>query len=268
MKTAIQRKSSTLARRVLKTRWFPAFLLLAVVFLPARTARPQMQSGEAGVPSLLLGAAWYPEQWPESRWDKDLQLMEDAHLHVVRVGEFAWSTEEPAEGEYKLDWLARAIRLAEKHHIAVVLGTPTDAPPAWLTTKYPESLRVGADGRRDENGERRQFNYADPLYRRFCMEIVTRLARRFGHDPDVIGWQIGNEYTDESFDAGTRRQFDECDCRARVRGRRGLNGRKNYAPEICRRIGIIGCRFALFARGRPVCCGIHCEADCAISHPL
>ena len=176
--------------------------LYAPAHVPAQSAGPK-------VPSLLLGAAWYPEQWPESRWDKDLQLMQDAHLHVVRVGEFAWSTEEPAEGEYKLDWLERAIRLAEKHHIAVVLGTPTDAPPAWLTTKYPETLRVGADGRRAQHGGRRQFNYADPLYRKFCAEIATKLAQRFGHDPDVIGWQIGNEYTDESFDAGTRRQFDD-----------------------------------------------------------
>ena len=113
--------------------------------------------------------------------------MEAAHLHVVRIGEFAWSSEEPAEGRYEFDWLERAIRLAEKHHIAVVLGTPTDAPPAWLTAKYPETLRMAADGRRAEHGGRRQFNYADPLYRKFCAEIATQLARRFGHDPDVIG---------------------------------------------------------------------------------
>ena len=46
-------------------------------------------------PSLLLGAAWYPEQWPESRWEADLSLMEAAHIHLVRVGEFAWSSLEP-----------------------------------------------------------------------------------------------------------------------------------------------------------------------------
>ncbi len=90
----------------------------------------------------MLGAAWYPEQWPESRWEADLQLMEDAHLHVVRVGEFAWSTMEPFEGRYDLDWLERAIRLAEKHHIKIVIGTPTDAPPAWLTSAHPETLRL------------------------------------------------------------------------------------------------------------------------------
>jgi beta-galactosidase len=157
----------------------------------------------------LLGAAWYPEQWPESRWDRDLQLMEEAHLHVVRVGEFAWSRMEPSEGRYDLDWLERAVRLAQKHHIAVVIGTPTDAPPAWLTRAHPETLRVDATGHRAEHGQRRQFNYANPLYRVYCAKIATLLAQRFGHDPNVIGWQIGNEFSDESFDAETRRQFQD-----------------------------------------------------------
>lgn len=180
----------------------------AMLFVVAAVAAPTAPDKAANGPSLLLGAAWYPEQWPESRWSADLQLMEDAHLHVVRVGEFAWSALEPEEGRYDLDWLARAIRLAAAHHIEVVIGTPTDAPPAWLTSAHPETLRVDAQGRRAEHGARRQFNYASPAYRIFCTQIAEKLAERFGHDPDVIGWQIGNEYTDESFDAGTRRQFD------------------------------------------------------------
>ena len=37
---------------------------------------------------LLLGVAWYPEHWPEQRWEQDLALMEAANIHVVRVAEF------------------------------------------------------------------------------------------------------------------------------------------------------------------------------------
>jgi len=157
----------------------------------------------------LLGAAWYPEQWPESQWDSDLQLMQDAHMNVVRVGEFAWSTLEPSEGRYDLDWLARAIALAARHHIAVVIGTPTDAPPAWLTARYPDTLGMNSDGHLREHGGRRQFNYASPRYRQLCAAVVAQLARRFGHNPNVIGWQIGNEYTDESFDPATRVLFQQ-----------------------------------------------------------
>jgi beta-galactosidase len=177
------------------------FLTLSLAAALPALAVPQAR------PSVLLGAAWYPEQWPESRWDADLALMEQAHFTVTRLGEFAWSRMEPGEGHYDLDWLERAIRLAEKHHIAVVIGTPTDAPPAWLTSKYPDTLGTNADGRLREHGGRRQFSYSIPRYRTFCIAIATELAKRFGHDPNVIGWQIGNEYTDESFDAATRTQF-------------------------------------------------------------
>ena len=158
---------------------------------------------------LRLGSAWYPEQWPEDRWDADLTLMQSAGMNVVRIGEFAWSALEPSEDHYDLDWMERAIRLAEQHHIAVVIGTPTDTPPAWLTSKYPQVLRISADGKQAEHGARRQFSYSSPLYRAFCRDIVQHLAERFGHDPNVIGWQIDNEYTDESFDADTRHRFQD-----------------------------------------------------------
>jgi beta-galactosidase len=158
---------------------------------------------------MRLGAAWYPEQWPESQWESDLQLMQDAHMNVVRIGEFAWSTLEPTEGHYDFGWMERAVAQAAKHHIAVVIGTPTDAPPAWLTQKYPDTLGMNADGRWREHGNRRQFNYASPRYRQLCAGIVTQLARRFGHNANVIGWQIGNEYSDESFDPATRVLFQQ-----------------------------------------------------------
>ncbi len=164
---------------------------------------------EPRTPPLLLGAAWYPEQWPESRWDADLSLMEAAHIHFVRVGEFAWSTMEPSEGVYKLEWLERAVRMAEKHHIAVVLGTPSAAPPAWLTTKYPETLRTLQDGRKDQHGNRQQFDWSDPKYRELARIIATKMAERFGHDPNVIGWQIDNEYANESYGPEDRVRFQD-----------------------------------------------------------
>jgi beta-galactosidase len=181
----------------------PFFLLLHLV------GRGLTQQPYATPGAPLLGAAWYPEQWPETQWEHDLQLMQEAHMNVVRVGEFAWSSMEPSEGHYDFGWLDRAIAMAAKHHIAVVIGTPTDAPPAWLTTKYPDTLGMNADGHWREHGGRRQFNYSSPRYRQFCALIDAQLGRRYGHNTDVIGWQIGNEYTDESFDPATRRMFQQ-----------------------------------------------------------
>jgi len=53
-----------------------------------------------GQNAILMGTDWYPEQWPESRWEEDLRLMEAADLKVVRLAEFAWSRMEPSEGKY------------------------------------------------------------------------------------------------------------------------------------------------------------------------
>ena len=37
--------------------------------------------------------------------------------------------------------------------------------------------------------------------------MAEQMAIRFGHDSNVIGWQIDNEYANESYDAGTKLQF-------------------------------------------------------------
>ena len=92
---------------------------------------PNATSASAASPRLNLGAAYYPEQWPEGRWPEDIRLMQAAGFTVVRMAEFAWSTLEPSPGEFNFDWLERAIQLLAEKGIETVLGTPTAAPPAW-----------------------------------------------------------------------------------------------------------------------------------------
>jgi beta-galactosidase len=159
------------------------------------------------VPPVLLGAAWYPEQWTPDVWEQDLQRMEAAHIHFCRIGEFAWSSIEPSEGQYNWGWLDQAIKMAAAHHVWIVLGTPTAAPPAWLTGKYPETLRIDENGKRDEHGNRQQFSFASTKYRQLAHGIAEAMAERYGHNPDVVGWQLDNEYAQDSFDPEARQQF-------------------------------------------------------------
>jgi beta-galactosidase len=156
-----------------------------------------------------MGSAWYPEQWPEFRWEEDLRLMEAADLRVVRIGEFAWSRLEPAEGQYDFGWLERAIDLAGKHHIVSVLGTPTATPPAWLTQKYPDTLRTEENGVRAIHGMRAHGSVTSPRYRELCRKIAEQMAKRFGNNPNVVGWQIDNEqgYANMSYDDHARGLF-------------------------------------------------------------
>ena len=158
-----------------------------------------------------MGTDWYPEQWPESRWEEDLRMMEVANLKVIRLAEFAWSRMEPADGHYDFDWLERAVNLAAKHHIVSVIGTPTAGPPAWLTQKYPDTLRVDENGHRATHGNRAHGSVSSPRYREFCRRIAEQMAIRFGHNPNVVGWQIDNEYGYAlmSYDDVARRQFQD-----------------------------------------------------------
>jgi beta-galactosidase len=191
-------------------------LCLAIQVLTSPLLWPQSQPASVptqlpGHDAILVGTDWYPEQWPESRWEDDLKLMEAAHIKVVRLAEFAWSSMEPSEARYEFDWLERAIALAAKHHIVSVLGTPTGGPPAWLTQKYPDTLRIDEEGRRANHGMRAHGSVSSPRYREFCRKIAVQMALRFGHNPNVAGWQIDNEegYGWMSFDDLTRRSFQE-----------------------------------------------------------
>lgn len=172
------------------------------VSAPSQTSAPfpERATAFANRPAIAVGTAWYPEQWPEARWDVDLAMMKATGFNTVRVGEFAWSRMEPEEGRFDFAWLDRAIAAAARRGMMVVLGTPTAAPPAWLTQKYPDVLRVDEDGARAGHGGRRQFSFASKRYRDFSRQIATEMAKRYGHNPAVVGWQIDNEIGPPSFD--------------------------------------------------------------------
>jgi beta-galactosidase len=199
--------------RLVRARRSVFFAVLAFLsFIPIKQALSQGPPTQLpGHNALLMGADWYPEQWPQERWETDLRMMEAAHLDATRIAEFAWSRMEPSEGHFDFAWLDRAIRQAEKHHVAVVLGTPTAAPPAWLTEKYPEVLRIDSNGQRATHGNRAHGSVTSAKYREFCHRIAEEMAKHFGHDPNVVGWQIDNEYGYGmmSYNDEGRRQFRE-----------------------------------------------------------
>ncbi|HET58910.1 MAG TPA: beta-galactosidase, partial [Chloroflexi bacterium] len=143
---------------------------------------------------IYLGAAFYPEQWTPAQWAEDIQLMKEAGFTVARVGEFAWSSFEPQEGEYRFDWMDEAIAMLAESGIQTVMGTPTAAPPAWMVQNYPEVLRTGEDGRKVQFGNRCHYCVESPQYHGLTRKLVSAMAAHFGPNPAVIGWQIDNEF--------------------------------------------------------------------------
>ncbi|AJP74023.1 beta-galactosidase [Sphingomonas hengshuiensis] len=182
---------------------FATIALAALALAPPAAAQREAAEAALAAPKvpLAIGVAWYPEQWPEARWATDLALMQKAGFNTVRLAEFAWSRMEPSEGAFDFVWLDRAIAAAHAAGMQVVLGTPTAAPPAWMSQLYPDILRVDENGTRAEHGGRRHFSFASARYRGFATRIAREMARRYGRDARVIGWQIDNEVGPPSFDA-------------------------------------------------------------------
>lgn len=140
-----------------------------------------------------LGAAYYPELWPAEQVEQDIRQMKEAGCNLMRIAEFAWITMEPKEGVFEFDWLQNVLDKLHAVDIAVILCTPTATPPQWLTTKYPETLLMYADGSRKAHGGRRHNCPNSSVMREKNRIIVTELAKRFGKHPAVVGWQIDNE---------------------------------------------------------------------------
>ncbi|MEP6895383.1 MAG: beta-galactosidase [Chloroflexota bacterium] len=141
-----------------------------------------------------IGSAYYPEHWDEKHWANDIRLMQEAGFTVARMAEFAWSTLEPSAGKFNFDWLDRAITQLAEAGMVSVLGTPSAAPPAWLVAQYPDMLAVDENGRRVQFGNRCHYCVNSPEFYVATQRMVTAMAERFGSNPNVIGWQIDNEF--------------------------------------------------------------------------
>ena len=146
-----------------------------------------------------FGVDYYPEHWPEERWEIDAGLMREAGFNVVRLAEFAWSRLEPREGEVSFGWLDRAIDILHRNGMDVVLGTPTGSPPPWVMRKYPDAYRVLADGRRLTFGHRRHYCPNHDGFRALSASIVEAMARHYAGHKAVMAWQIDNEFGDRCY---------------------------------------------------------------------
>lgn len=154
--------------------------------------------------SMYIGVDYYPEHWPEDRWEYDVQLMKQAGFNIVRLAEFSWAKLEPREGEFDFAWLDRAMALFAKYDIYVILGTPTAVMPVWCARKYPETLAMKADGTRIIWGGRKNNCFSNGTYRLLSERITRAMAEHYKETPNLVGWQTDNEF------GGTDCRCDQC----------------------------------------------------------
>jgi beta-galactosidase len=150
-----------------------------------------------GFPYLLHGGDWSPEQWLDQPavLEEDFRLMQKAGCNTFSIGIFAWSHLEPEEGRFTLEWLDRVMDGLAKRGFYAFLATPSGAKPQWMSRKYPEVRRIGADGERELHGGRHNHCFTSPVYREKVRIMNGRLAERYRGHKALALWHVSNEYS-------------------------------------------------------------------------
>jgi beta-galactosidase len=146
--------------------------------------------------NILYGAAYYHEYMPSERLDKDIELMKDAGLTVVRVGESSWALFEPQEGVFEFEWMDRILDKMQAAGIKVILGTPTYSIPAWMAHRHPEVLAEHTKGGKAYYGIRQNMDFTNPTYLFYSERIIRKMMKHFAKHPAIIGYQVDNEVDD------------------------------------------------------------------------
>ena len=168
---------------------------------------------------LYYGAAYYDEYMPYDRIETDMDMMERAGMNVIRIAESTWSTWEPQEGQYDFSHLHRMLDAARKHHISVIIGTPTYAIPSWLAKKADDILALNHGGQ-EIYGHRQNMDITHPIYLSYAEKIIRKLMEEVKEEPHVIGFQLDNE----------TKHYDTCSPRAQ---KLFVDMLKKQYPDIC-----------------------------------
>jgi beta-galactosidase len=170
---------------------FQLLWLFLLAFLPAWSQNASSFFPEKDL--VTTGIYYYPEHWPENQWERDIKKIADMGFEFVHLAEFAWYKMEPMEGKFDFAWLDKVVKLCEKYHLKIVMCTPSATAPAWMQVNYPETYIMDGHYIRAENGTRGLNSISNAKYRNFVGRIVGEMAKRYGKNPNVTGWQIDNE---------------------------------------------------------------------------
>ncbi len=182
---------------VTRMRWWISTAAVIALSLGMQIGAAQAQTGDSSatpaLQNVLYGAAYYHEYMPYDRLDKDIALMKEAGLNVVRMGESTWSLWEPADGHFEYAWMDRVVDAMGKAGIKVIMGTPTYSIPTWLYHQHPEVLARPLGGAKTFYGMRQNMDTDSPVYRFYCERVIRNMVEHYKDNPTVIGWQLDNE---------------------------------------------------------------------------
>lgn len=143
---------------------------------------------------IAFGGDYNPDQWPEEIWDDDIRLMKKAGVNTVALAIFSWDRIQPQENRWDFGWLDRIIDKLGKAGIATDLASATATAPLWLYEKHPEVLPCDKFGHPVNAGSRQSWSPTSPVFKEYALTLCRKLAERYGANPYVTAWHMGNEY--------------------------------------------------------------------------
>ena len=141
---------------------------------------------------LLFGVAYYDEYMPYDRLEKDVAMMKETGINVVRIAESTWSTLEPQDNVFNFTHIDRVLNAMYKAGIHVIIGTPTYAVPNWLVKKYPDIMATTARGQ-NQYGARQTMDISNVHFRFHAERVIRTLMVHIKDHPAIIGYQADNE---------------------------------------------------------------------------
>jgi beta-galactosidase len=120
--------------------------------------------------------------------------MRQAGVNTVSLAIFSWGRIQPSEHEWDFDWLDCVIDKLGRGGIAVDLASATATAPMWLYESHPEVLPVESNGDIVNPGSRQSWRPTSPVFKRYALQLCSRLAERYRDNPYVTAWHINNEY--------------------------------------------------------------------------
>jgi beta-galactosidase len=141
---------------------------------------------------LLFGVAYYDEYMPYDRLEKDVKMMQETGINVVRIAESTWSTVEPQDNVFDFSHIDRVLEAMHKGNIKVIIGTPTYAVPTWLVKKYPSVLATTPQGQR-QYGARQNMDITNEQFVFHAERVIRKIMEHVKDHPAIIGYQVDNE---------------------------------------------------------------------------
>ncbi|MCM3870057.1 MAG: beta-galactosidase, partial [Pyrinomonadaceae bacterium] len=167
---------------------FLCALLTGLYSTPALATPPRMDT-------ILYGVSYYHEYMPVERLETDVQMMKEAGINVVRMGESSWGLWEPQDGRFDFSWMDRIVDRMHQAGIKVIMGTPTYSVPAWLYRKHPEILVTRLNGERATYGIRQNMDITSPTYLFYAERVIRQILNHYKNHPAIVGYQVDNETT-------------------------------------------------------------------------